>query len=90
NSLMPIAAILVARKMGDRDVMLLKALQDAYYLDGLNISDKDVLFFIVQKLGFDITLFSTLFTQVNEYEITQHIQQTQQLMHQVNGRGFPT
>lgn len=57
NSLMPIAAILVARKMGDRDVMLLKALQDAYYLDGLNISDKDVLFFIVQKLGFDITLF---------------------------------
>ena len=76
NSL-PIAAILVARKMGDRDVMLLKALQDAYYLDGLNISDKDVLFFIVQKLGFDITLFSTLFTQVNEYEITQHIQQTQ-------------
>ncbi len=57
NSLMPIAAILVARKMGDRDVMLLKALQDAYYLDGLNISDKDVLFFIVQKLGFDITFF---------------------------------
>ena len=49
-----------------------------------------MLFFIVQKLGFDITLFSTLFTQVNEYEITQHIQQTQQLMHQVNGRGFPT
>lgn len=45
NSLMPIAAILVARKMGDRDVMLLKALQDAYYLDGLNISDKDLYFY---------------------------------------------
>ena len=47
--------------MGDRDVMLLKALQDAYYLDGLNISDKDVLFFIVQKLGFDITFFDAIY-----------------------------
>ncbi|MEY2344587.1 hypothetical protein I3679_013060 [Proteus mirabilis] len=51
NSLMPIAAILVARKMGDRDVMLLKALQDAYYLDGLNISDKDVLFLSYKSSG---------------------------------------
>lgn len=51
NSLLPISAILVAERMGKRDVYLLKALQEAYYLDGLNISDKDTLLFIVKNLA---------------------------------------
>lgn len=90
NSLLPISAILVAEMMGKRDVFLLKALQDAYYLDGLNISDKNTLLFIVSKLGFDITQFSVLLTEVSEKQIQHHLNQTHQLMNQVNGRGFPT
>ncbi|OAT24687.1 DsbA family protein [Proteus myxofaciens] len=90
NSLLPISAIIVAEELENRGVELLKALQIAYYQDGLNISDKQMLLFIAHKLGFDITLFSSLFKQVNETQVAQHLQQTQQLMSQVNGRGFPT
>lgn len=90
NSLLPISAILVAEKMENRGARLLKALQDAYYLDGLNISDENILFFIAQKLSFDIELFSRLFEQVREKEVIPHLHQTQQLMNLVNGRGFPT
>lgn len=90
NSLLPISAILVAEKMGNRDVYLLKALQEAYYLDGLNISDKDTLLFIVKKLGFDVEQFASLLSDISNNQVQQHLNQTQQLMHQVNGRGFPT
>ncbi|QNH66530.1 DsbA family protein [Proteus vulgaris] len=90
NSLLPISAIIVAGIMGKRDVYLLKALQEAYYLDGLNISDKDTLLFIVKKLGFDVEQFASLITEIGETHIQQHLNQTQQLMAQVNGRGFPT
>lgn len=90
NSLLPISAILVAEIMGKRDVYLLKALQEAYYLDGLNISDKDTLLFIVKKLGFDIEQFASLLSEIGETQVQQHLKQTQQLMTQVNGRGFPT
>lgn len=90
NSLLPISAILVAEKMGNRDVYLLKALQEAYYLDGLNISDKDTLLFIVKKLGFDIEQFASLLSDISNNQVQQHLNQTQQLMHQINGRGFPT
>lgn len=90
NSLLPISAILVAQIMGKRDVYLLKALQEAYYLDGLNISDKNTLLFIVKKLGFDVEQFAFLLSEINEAQTQQHLSQTQQLMSQVNGRGFPT
>ncbi|OAT48272.1 thioredoxin-like protein [Proteus hauseri ATCC 700826] len=90
NSLLPISAIMAADNMENQGIRLLKALQKAYYLDGLNISDKKVILFIAQKLNFDIELFSSLFTQISEQQVTQHLQQTQQLMNQVNGRGFPT
>ncbi|MEQ4922937.1 DsbA family protein [Proteus hauseri] len=90
NSLLPISAVIAADNMGNQGVRLLKALQKAYYLDGLNISDKPTILFIAQKLGFDIELFTSLFTQISEHQVTQHLQQTQQLMSQVNGRGFPT
>lgn len=90
NSLLPISAILVAEIMGKQDVYLLKALQEAYYLDGLNISDKDTLLFIVKKLGFDVEQFASLLSEIGETQIKQHLSQTQQLMTQVNGRGFPT
>ncbi|CRL65895.1 DsbA family protein [Proteus vulgaris] len=90
NSLLPISAILVAQIMGKRDVYLLKALQEAYYLDGLNISDKNTLLFIVKKLGFDVEQFASLLSEINEAQTQQHLSQTQQLMSQVNGRGFPT
>lgn len=90
NSLLPISAIMAADNMENQGIRLLKALQKAYYLDGLNISDKKVILFIAQKLDFDIELFSSLFTRISEQQVTQHLQQTQQLMSQVNGRGFPT
>ncbi|MBG3079770.1 DsbA family protein [Proteus mirabilis] len=90
NSLLPISAILVAQIMGKRDVYLLKALQEAYYLDGLNISDKNTLLFIVKKLSFDVEQFASLLSEINEAQTQQHLSQTQQLMSQVNGRGFPT
>lgn len=90
NSLLPISAILVAQIMGKRDVYLLKALQEAYYLDGLNISDKNTLLFIVKKLGFDVELFASLLSEISKTQIQQHLSQTQQLMSQVNGHGFPT
>ncbi|MEQ5326349.1 DsbA family protein [Proteus sp. fly-1008] len=90
NSLLPISAILVAQIMGKRDVYLLKALQEAYYLDGLNISDKNTLLFIVKKLDFDVEQFASLLSEINEAQTQQHLSQTQQLMSQVNGRGFPT
>ncbi|MEQ4987162.1 DsbA family protein [Proteus sp. fly-1089] len=90
NSLLPISAILVAQIMGKRDVYLLKALQEAYYLDGLNISDKNTLLFIVKKLDFDVEQFASLLSEINKAQTQQHLSQTQQLMSQVNGRGFPT
>ena len=90
NSLLPISAIMAADNMENQGIRFLKALQKAYYLDGLNISDKKVILFIAQKLDFDIELFSSLFTRISEQQVTQHLQQTQQLMSQVNGRGFPT
>lgn len=90
NSLLPISAIMAADNMEKQGVRLLEALQKAYYLDGLNISDKQTILFIAQKIGFNIELFSSLFTQISEQQITQHLHQTQQLMKQVNGRGFPT
>ncbi|QAV23917.1 DsbA family protein [Proteus hauseri] len=90
NSLLPISAIMAADNMENQGIRLLKALQKAYYLDGLNISDKKIILFIAQKLDFDIELFSSLFIQISEQQVTQHLQQTQQLMSQVNGRGFPT
>ena len=90
NSLLPISAIMAADNMENQSIRFLKALQKAYYLDGLNISDKKVILFIAQKLDFDIELFSSLFTRISEQQVTQHLQQTQQLMSQVNGRGFPT
>lgn len=90
NSLLPISAIMTAEKIENRGVALLKALQIAYYVDGLNISDEKILLFIAKKLGFDIDAFSTLFTQIKTSQVNVHLQHTQQLMSQVNGRGFPT
>lgn len=76
----------------DKYVVLLNKIQTEYYKNGLNITQIQVLNELIATLDLGITFaqWQTWFSEVDEMQIAQEIQQSRELMTHVRGHGFPT
>ncbi|CAM3895259.1 DSBA-like thioredoxin domain protein [Vibrio aerogenes CECT 7868] len=83
----PIRAIIAAKSMGGSDFEMYKKVQAAHYQRGLYVGDLQVLTRLAQELGLEQDAF------VNAYHtagFSNHIEQSQQWMNRLGGRGYPT
>lgn len=90
DSAPPIAAILAAEKMDGKGLTMLHQLQRAHYVEGLAISNNEVLRHCAQTLGLDSDDFNCEFLFICAESLSQHIQASRELLQQIGGSGFPT
>lgn len=91
DSVQPIKGILLAEtiKLGT-GIQMLKALQQAHYVHGLRIVEPTTIVDIAHNLGFDKAEFLAAFNHMPEDSVQKHLDQTHELMRNVNAQGFPT
>ena len=89
DSSIPTAAMLAALKIDGRSVEMLKKLQIAYYQEGRAIADRDGILNIAVEQGYDKSEFSTTFDVIMANEVKEHIDESHQLMNQLDLQGVP-
>ncbi|MCB5184053.1 DsbA family protein [Methylobacillus gramineus] len=85
----PITAILCAQAMQGLGLEMLHKIQSAYYQHGQKIAEPFVLLALAGKLGLDQVHFGQLFEQASLSTTSQHIAESQALLAQSGGSGFP-
>lgn len=90
DSSFPITAILVAEVLQQQGLAMLKRQQHAHYVEGQQIADTTVLETLAAELGLPKAEFSEQFAMMLEQNTPRHIQESQQLLRNVGGQGFPT
>lgn len=90
DSTPPIAAILTAFACGKSGLDMLAALQHAHYVEGRAVSSLICLLELGGRMGIEPEEFATELNRQTQEKVDGHIQQSRQLMRQVNGSGFPT
>lgn len=89
DSLPPIAAILAAGKIADRELDMLARLQTAHYVEGRRIAERAVLVAMALTLGLDEAAFAQALDEVEGAEVQEHIAQTREFMDRLGVHGFP-
>ncbi|WP_047050000.1 DsbA family protein [Vibrio mexicanus] len=79
-------AVLAARKQG-ADKAMITAIQQAYYLQARNPSDKETLVELAEEIGLDKELFSQA---LSSPEVEANMQQEFQLARSIGGNSFPS
>lgn len=82
-------AVDVMETYNQKGFEMLKAIQQAHYQLGLDVSNKSILADIASKLGVERALWLNMMEQ-GEKEIVSKVQHSQLLMNQWSVRGFPT
>lgn len=92
DSAPPIAAVLAMQALrgNDAGLDLLAAIQRAHYQQGRRVSDEATLVALAVGQGVDEKDFVAALRQVEQHELTQHIEASRRLLDQAGGRGFPT
>lgn len=79
-------AVILAEDVGTSSVEMVAAIQQAYYTQALNPSDRSTLVDICRKLGGDAELFSQ---KLDDPETQEALNQHRQLASQLGAEGFP-
>jgi putative protein-disulfide isomerase len=90
DSTPPIAAILAAQACGKLGAYMLEALQHAHYVEGKEISNRIFQLELGESIGITLEAFAVKLNHLSQEMVNGHIQESRQLMRQVNGNGFPT
>lgn len=69
---------------------MLNSIQTEHYIDGLRVSDENILLQLAQQIGLDKQLFQQTFAINKDEPTNKHIQSSRTLLHQVARSGFPT
>ena len=69
---------------------MLGAEQKAYYVDGLLISDREVLVKIAADLGLPAEQFEAVYMAMQGQPTQEHMQMSREMLGMVQGQGFPT
>ncbi len=86
----PITAVLAAEQAAGRGLDFLDAVQTAHYLDGRRVADVSVLEEIARELGLELPTFQASYESCRGERTHAHFAQSQALLAEVGGNGFPT
>ena len=87
NSEPPIKAILAIEQLGFSGLEALSRIQNAHFVQGLQVSRIDTLVTIAHEMGLNAGAFTSVF---NQTDIKGHTDETKQLMTTYQAQGFPT
>jgi len=91
DSFLPIKAILVAESLGGSSFEVLKAIQNAHYVQGLDVYKLEVLQSIVAESGIDLDKWLSAMSSENSDDLLeQAIATSHGLMRKLNISGYPT
>ena len=90
DSAPPITAILAAESLDGRGLLLLHRLQDGHYVEGLRISEPEMLIGLAGTIGLDRNAFEAEFERQSGDRTDTHIAASRQMLSRVGGQGFPT
>jgi putative protein-disulfide isomerase len=90
DSVPPIAAILAAIDCGANGCDMLSALQNAHYVEGRKVSNKEVLLSVALKVGIDAGLFEASLDKQLSGLAQEHIKASRKQLALAGGTGFPT
>ena len=86
----PTTALLAAEQLAGLGLEMLGAEQKAYYVDGLLISDREVLVKIAADLGLPAEQFEAAYMAMQGQPTQEHMQMSREMLGMVQGQGFPT
>lgn len=86
----PTAAVLAAEQLAGRGLDLLERLQQAHYVEGRRIAEREVLIDVAQALGLARADFDEALARQEGPAVQAHIEATRQFMGRVGASGFPT
>ena len=89
DSFAPISAVMAAIACGTDGVDLLKAIQEAHYLDGRKTSETAVLIEIAVETGLDREAFSKALDSALQ-QVNSHTAAASEMLFKVGRQGFPT
>jgi len=86
----PAKAMLVAQQMKQSSLEMLAAIQDAHFVNGLDISDSTVLSQLADQIGLGPYTFLKQFQQLDDKHMANHFDKAASLLSEVNGQGYPS
>lgn len=86
----PIAAILAAESVAQRGLDMLEKLQQAHYVEGRRVADREVLLALADAMGLDADAFAAALDQALGPVVQRHIAETRAWMAQQGVQGFPS
>jgi len=86
----PSKAMLVAQQMEKSSLARLAAIQKAYFVDGLDISDGMVLSRLATLIGLEPYTFLNKYQQLGNERIEEHFNKAADLLSSVHGKGYPS
>ena len=89
DSSRPIAAMLAAQTQGGTGIPMLKRLQKAYYLEGLVITDLNVIANLAEELGYERQDFIEQYQNVLVAGVDAHIKDSHRSMAEAGKQGVP-
>ncbi len=90
DSTPPITAVLCAQSLQGLGLAMLEKIQAAHYQYGMKVAEQQVLIALANELGMDATKFAQRFAELSPTATAQHIQQSRELLAQIDGNGFPS
>lgn len=90
DSAPPITAVLVAEQLSGRGLEFLGQLQTAHYVQGLRISDPEVLLGLAAQMGLETGAFGAAYEHTSGPVTQAHIRESRGFLASVGGQGFPT
>ncbi|RZL35340.1 MAG: DsbA family protein [Rubrivivax sp.] len=90
DSAPPIAAILAADRLAGRGLDLLARIQQAHYVEGLQVAQPAVLRELAETLGLEGEAFAQELVACSGDVTRKHVEASRALMRRLGGRGFPT
>ncbi|WP_287496287.1 DsbA family protein [Pandoraea sp. CB10b_02] len=90
DSAPPTAAVLAAEALGGRGLDMLAAEQQAHYVEGRRIADRDVLVELAAQLGLARDAFAKAFDAQDAHALMLHFRDSRAWLARAGGSGFPT
>ena len=86
----PSKAMLVAQLMTQSSLEMLAAIQEAHFVQGLDISDGIVLSQLATHIGLEPYTFLNKYQQLNIEDMTKHFNKAASLLSEVHAQGYPS
>lgn len=86
----PAKAMIVAQQMAQSSLEMLAAIQQAHFVDGLDISDSIVLSHLANQIGLGPYTFLNHFQQLTDMHMANHFDKAASLLSEVNAQGYPS